>query len=63
MIVQIKILTLFKSKNYLHITNKKLKINKNNNKNIFLKKALKFLYNKEISSILVEGEVLQFNNL
>ena len=45
----------FKSKNFLHITNKKLKIKKNSNKNIFLKKALKFLYNKEISSILVEG--------
>ena len=45
----------FKSKNYLHITNKKLKIKKNSDKKIFLKKALKFLYNKEISSILVEG--------
>ena len=32
-----------------------MKIKKNSNKNIFLKKALKFLYNKEISSILVEG--------
>ena len=28
----------FKSKNFLHITNKKLKIKKNSNKNIFLKK-------------------------
>ena len=57
-----KILTFLNQK-LLHITNKKLKIKKNSNKNIFLKKALKFLYNKEISSILVEGEVLQFNNL
>ena len=46
---------LFKSNNLLHITNKKLKIKKNNDKNIFLKKALKFLHNYQISSILVEG--------
>ena len=46
---------IFKSKNFIHITNKKLNVKKNNNKNLFLKKAIKFLYNKQISSILVEG--------
>ena len=45
---------VFKSNNYLHITNKKLKIKKKD-KNIFLKKALKFIFNHQISSILVEG--------
>ena len=46
---------IFKSKNFIHITNKKLNLKQNNNKNLFLKKAIKFLYNKQISSILVEG--------
>ncbi len=46
---------LFKSNNLIHLTNKKLKIKKNNQKKIFLNRALKFLYNKQISSILVEG--------
>ena len=36
------------------MTNKKLKIKKNN-KNQFLKKALEFLYNYKISSIIDEG--------
>ena len=44
----------FKSNDFLHVTNKKLKIKKNN-KNQFLKKALKFLFDYRISSILVEG--------
>ncbi len=45
---------VFKSNNYLHLTNKMLKIKKNN-KNVFMEKALEFLFKKEISSILVEG--------
>ncbi len=45
---------LFKSKDFLHMTNKKLKVKKND-KNQFLKTALEFLYNYKISSILVEG--------
>ena len=45
---------LFKSNDFLHITNKKLKVKKNN-KNQFLKKALEFFYDYRISSILVEG--------
>tara|TARA_B100000575_G_scaffold294436_1_gene310373 strand:+ start:16502 stop:17482 length:981 start_codon:yes stop_codon:yes gene_type:complete len=46
---------IFKSNNFIHITNKKLNIKKNSNKNLFLKKAIKFIYNLKISSILVEG--------
>ena len=45
---------VFQSNNYLHLTNKKLKIKKKD-KDIFLKKALKFIFNYQISSILVEG--------
>ncbi len=45
---------VFKSNNYLHLTNKKLKIKKSEKKN-FLEEALKFIYNYQISSILVEG--------
>ena len=45
---------VFQSSNYLHLTNKKLKIKKKD-KDIFLKKALKFIFNYQISSILVEG--------
>ena len=45
---------IFESNEFLHITNKKLKIKKSM-KNQFLKKALKFLYNYQVSSILVEG--------
>ena len=44
----------FKSNDFLHVTNKKLKIKKNN-KNQFLKKAIKLLFDYRISSILVEG--------
>ena len=43
---------VFKSKKIFHLTNKKLKVNRKKN---FLKKALKYLYNHNISSILVEG--------
>ena len=46
---------VFKSNNFIHITNKKLNIKRNSNKNLFLKKAIKFIYNLKISSILVEG--------
>ena len=45
---------LFKSNDFLHMTNKRLKVKKND-KNRFLKIALEFLYNYKISSILVEG--------
>ena len=46
---------LFKSNNLFHLTNKKLNIKKKDSKNIFLKKAIEFLYRNQISSILVEG--------
>ena len=46
---------LFKSNDFIHVTYKKLNIEKSNNKTQFLKKALEFLYNCRISSILVEG--------
>ena len=46
---------IFKSDNFIHITKKKLNIKKNSNKNLFIKKAIKFIYDLKISSILVEG--------
>lgn len=46
---------IFKSNNFIHVTNKKLNIKKNSTKSFFLKKAMKFIYNLKISSILVEG--------
>ena len=46
---------LFKSNDLLHLTNKKLKINSSNKKNLFLKKAIGFIHSQKISSILVEG--------
>ena len=46
---------LFKSNDLLHLTNKKLKINSSNEKNLFLKKAIGFIHSQKISSILVEG--------
>ena len=46
---------LFKTNDLYHITNKILKTKKDDTKKNFLKKALKFLHENQITSILVEG--------